>query len=258
MTRPSRGSGYQVGGFACGAPGGVDAQGVEKGVIESLGVRHCLLGYLGQVSCRLSAQRVSRLRPAASFAPADDPPPQFGGFGVQAACRDHRSRQRGLVGGEHELVLNRAGHHQVRGPGSVEGPPDTREIAGLEPVATEITMRSRSEEPDLVQVDVARGEAGPQAPLVHLEADRRLAHPRRPVQQHDLAAAARCLAPGRTAPGRQCPAGLPAGHPEAGPVAAAVLDQPGHLAGPQAGRVHAHVGELAGVHAVTIVPDLPH
>lgn len=33
---------------------------------------------------------------------------------------------------------------------------------------------------------------------------------------------------------------------------------PGYLRGRHAGRVHAHVGELAGIHAIAFVPHLPH
>jgi hypothetical protein len=115
-------------------PVGVDAHGVEGGAIEGLGVRGCLPGDPGQVAGRLSAQWVSWLGPAASFASGHDPPPQFGGPGVQAARRDNCGWQRSCIRVEHGLILDRTGHHEVPGSGRVVGPPDTREILGLEPV----------------------------------------------------------------------------------------------------------------------------
>ena len=227
-------------------------------MIEGLGVCGCLLGDPGQVAGRLSAQRVSWLRPAASFAAGHDPPPQLGGPGVQAACRDHCGWQRGYVGAEHGLVFDRTGHHQVPGSGSVAGPPDTREIAGLELVVARITIGAGREESDLVQVDVSRSEAGPQAAEVQLEADRRLADPGGAAEQQDMPAAAVRLAPSRAVRGRWRRAGLLAGQAEPGPAAAAVPDEPGRFRSRHAGRVHAHVGEPAGIHAVTVVPHLPH
>jgi len=224
-------------------------------VIESPGVRGCLFGDLGQVARRLSAQRVSRLRPAASFAAGHDPPLEFAGLGVQAACRDHRGRQRRGVGTERGLVLDRAGQHQVAGSGGVVGPPDTGEVPCLEPVVARIAFGVRCEEPDLIQVDVARGEAGPQAPPVQLEADCRFADPGRAAHQEDLPAATVGLTSGRPRWGH---ARLPLGRAESRPAAAPVPDEPGHLAGRDAGRVHAHVSEITGVHTRAVVSHPPH
>ena len=120
--------------------GGVDAQGVQRGVIEGPGVRGRLFGDLGQVALRLPAQRVSRLRPAASFTAGHDPPSQLAGCGVQAACRDHRCWQRSRIGAQGGLGLDRAGHHEVRGSGGMVGPPNAGEVTGLEPVVARITV----------------------------------------------------------------------------------------------------------------------
>ena len=117
-----------------------------------------------------------------------------------------------------------------------------------------ITIGGGREESDLVQVDATGGEAGLQAPQVQLETDRGLADPGRAAQQQDPPAGT----VGRA--GRTC--GLDArrlaGHlAEAGPVPAAVPDQPGRLGSRHAGRVHAHVGESAGIHPVALRPHLP-
>lgn len=68
-------------------PVGVDPDGTEACAVEGPGVRRRPFGGPGQVAGRTSAQRVSRLGPAAACAAGHDPPGQLGGPGVQAARR---------------------------------------------------------------------------------------------------------------------------------------------------------------------------
>jgi hypothetical protein len=115
---------------------GIDSHRIKVGAIEGSGLCCRPLGGSGQVARRLSAQRVSRLGPAASCAAGHDAPGQLGGPGVQATRARGRGRQRGHVGLERGLVLYRSGDHEVPGHRGVVGLPDCGEITGLYPVVS--------------------------------------------------------------------------------------------------------------------------
>jgi hypothetical protein len=123
------------------------------------------------------------------------------------------------------LAFDRTGHHEVPGSGGVVGPPDSREIMGLQPVVAWVSICARFEESDLVQIDVPGSEAGSQAPQVQLEADRGLADSGQAAQQQDLPAGTARLTAGRAVQAGRCRIGRPAGKvAEARPSAAAVVD----------------------------------
>ena len=83
LVWPFGGGCDQVGGFSNSASVGVDAYGADLCTLHGLGICRRLVGHLAQVLDRPSAQRISRLCPAAALPPGHDPPREFSASGVE-------------------------------------------------------------------------------------------------------------------------------------------------------------------------------
>ena len=221
---------------------GVDAEIAEAGAVESVRLRGGSFRDPPQVSLRPAGQRVAWLGPAQALPAKRDAARQLCRTRVQSAHRDAGPRQRAGVHRGGASVRHGPAQDEPPRPGLVVGPPQVREVTRRQLGAV---RGRRTHEADLVQVDVGRGDPGPQLPQEHLEGHRGLADAGDAAGEQDLTAGTcrrtgRCPGRGRRQhgvgrPGTACPGGRPS--------AAAFPHQPGHLGDGQAIGVDAHVRE---------------